>query len=329
MPALRLRSGLLPACEMETPPPKPPGLCPGAPRPSHRATAHANLAHKLDLPNDDCGYVSNLKGDLAKYNGSIATIEGPYVEELTMRWLMKACFDGKDGNARFEMPTARDQGVLELYVPIDTVLQLSRPNVSKFLEQERRYEAELNTDPVSMEEFRRLEVAPFPAQFAFYVVLMDKFFDAPRDQQGPQDAPKAANSANSDANSDANPDANPDASNEAPGARKAQLRQDGFSRLDFEAEHSLFETEFFAQITVERLRNPAATEDQLAKAAHALMDEFEAIMPARLRAMYAYERYCVSSFDGDNDSLPLLNSLLPKQLYRAPELRANVVSFGA
>lgn len=242
---------------------------------------------------------------------------------------MKACFDGKDGNARFEMPTARDQGVLELYVPIDTVLQLSRPNVSKFLEQERRYEAELNTDPVSMEEFRRLEVAPFPAQFAFYVVLMDKFFDAPRDQQGPQDAPKAANSANSDANSDANPDANPDASNEAPGARKAQLRQDGFSRLDFEAEHSLFETEFFAQITVERLRNPAATEDQLAKAAHALMDEFEAIMPARLRAMYAYERYCVSSFDGDNDSLPLLNSLLPKQLYRAPELRANVVSFGA
>lgn len=307
MPALLHRPVLPPACKMETPPPKLPGVCPGAPRPSHRAATHVNVAQKLDFKNDVCGYVSNLKGDLAKYNRSIVKVQGPYVEVLTKKLLLKACFDGEDGNARFEMPPGRDSGLLELYVPIDMVLQLSRSNVSNFLKQERHFEAELDADPVSMQEFRKLEVAPFPAQFAFYVVLMDKFFDVPRNQQA----------------------ASSDAGDQTPGAHNAHSRQDGFSRLDFETEHSLFEADFFAQITVDRLRNPGATEDQLAEAAHAQMDEFDAIMPAQLRAMYAYERYCVSSFDGDKDALPLLDDLLPKQLHRAPELSAKGVCFGA
>lgn len=314
MLALRHRPALLSACKMETPPPKLPGLCPGAPRPSHRATTRVNQAIKLDFKNDVCGYVSNLKGDLAMYNGSIVTVKGPYLEALTKKVLMKACFDGKDGNARFEMPPGRGRGPLELYVPLDTVLKLSRSNASKFLQQERAFEAELKADPVSMQEFCKLGVAPFPAQFVFYVILMDKFFDAPRNQQAAHDAPKAASS---------------EAGDQAPGARNVRLHQDGFSRLDFQAEHSLFEADFFTQITVDRLRNPGATKDQLAEAAHAQVDAFDAIMPAQLRAMYAYERYCVSSFDGDKDALPLLDDLLPKQLYRAPKLSAKEVCFGA
>lgn len=303
---------------METPPSKPPGECPPAPRPTRRSTARSATPAQLDLDDNFCGYVHALEAELAKYNGAIGALTGPFWEQHTRKVLLRVRFDGQDGSSRHEAPAERGGGPLELYVPLDKVLRLNRAHAAVFVERERRFRDELAADPVSAEEFRKLQPGPFPAQLAPYLLEMDQFFQSKPDNaerappKGPPKQPPGA-------------PAGPSA--ETPGARNVAMRCDGFSRLDFEEEHGRFETEFFAELTVDRLRNPRATEEQLAKAAHAHMDEFEEIMPAKMRAFHAYERYCASSFDADQDALPLLDTLLPRQLKRAPELRANVVCF--
>lgn len=302
---------------METPPSKAPGECPPAPRPNRRSAARSATPTHLDFDDNYCGYVQSLEGELARYNGAIGAVTGPFWEQHTQKVLMRLRFDGQDGSTRHEASAERGGGPLELYLPLDNVLRLDRLHAGKFLEREQRFLRELAADPVSAEEFRKLRAGPFPAQLAPYLLEMDQFFQSKPD-------PAAARGAAEGLPKEPAPAGAPP---ETPGARNVAARCDGFSRFDFEAEHARFETQFFAELTVGCLRNPRATEEQLAKAAHAHMDEFEQIMPAKMRVLYAYERYCVSSFDADQEALSLLHQLLPRQLKCAPELRANVVCF--
>lgn len=306
---------------METPPSKPPGECPHAPRPDRHSTTRNATPTQLDFDNNFCGYAHNLEGEFAKYNGSIGAVTGAFWEQLSMKAVLRLRFDGENGSARHEASAERGGGPLELYLPLDKVLRLNRVHAAAFLRREWRFREELAADSVSSEEFCKLKAGPFPAQLAPYLLAMDDFFvrqpiSRAADTQAKAPAAKPSN-------------APAGASQETPGAHNVAMRRDGFSRFDFQAEHERFETEFFAELTVDCLRNPRATKDQLAEAAHAHMDEFENIMPVKMRVLYAYERYCVSSFDSDKDALALLDSLLSRQLKRAPELRANVVCFGS
>ena len=258
---------------MDTPPPKPAGECPPAPRAHRAGRTSSSTPTPTELAFDGCcGYVLNLNGELAQFNGEVGRVVGAHLEKHTKKVLLHLVFDGTDGSTARNMPPGRAPGPLELYLPCDRVVRLDKAHTAAFVEREQRVMKVVAAKKANVAEMEKLSMGPFPAQLAYYVLSMDEFFAQPSTVAESEVAAKSARDATKQAKDTSN-----GTSNGAPGARNVMERKDGFSRLDFEDEHAKFEVDFFSKWAVERCPRPI-TQAKLQEAIHRQMDAVDGIL---------------------------------------------------